>query len=70
MSNEDFFMYQMSQNLLNSAAYIEECACCKPITNEEMWLTLGWLVIFMVVTAAVCLAICLVVTKVMDKFSK
>jgi len=70
MSNEEFFMYQINQNLLNSAAYIEECPCCKPITNEEMWLTLGWIIIYMVVISIVCFVIGVAVTWIMEKFSK
>lgn len=70
MNTQDFLTYQMNQNLFNSAAYIEECPCCKPVTNEEMWLTLGWIIIYMVVISIVTLAIGLAVIWIMEKFSK
>jgi len=70
MNTQDFFTYQMNQHLLNSAALIEECSCCEPITNGEMLATLGWSVIFLVVIGFVTLVICLAMIWVMDKFSK
>lgn len=66
MNTQDF----INQHLLNSVAYIEECPCCKPITNEEMLATLGWLVIYIVVIGFVTVAIGLATIWVTDKFLK
>lgn len=66
MNTQDF----INQNLLNSAAYIEECACCKPMTNEDMLATLGWLVLYIVVIGFVTVAIGLATIWVTDKFLK
>lgn len=66
MNTQDF----INQNLLNSAAYIEECLCCKPMTNEDMLATLGWLVIYIVVIGFVTVAIGLATIWVTEKFLK